>query len=923
MASVNLHFRVSYHTDFGRNLLVCGGIPELGNWDKPVPLTYTGHNDEWDLTISIPLPKTNTTIKYKYLIDDQSRREWEPEKDHVLNLAPASAPFNLEIVDTYRWQDHVQDAYSRSAFVDAVHHRDTVKKVNYIEAPSTSFEVYFSCVVPHIRSDQKLIVCGSCPELGSWDASKGLEMRDNEYPFFSASCAFSRSSLPFEYKYAIVKSDGYVMWDINENFKVAPLQDKDDSVKTILCLNQYFINPDKALYHGFGIYAPLFSLRSSDSCGIGQYSDIKKLVDVCNKMGASLIQLLPINDTTDKGDWADSYPYRQVSCFALHPIYINLLEITPNLPAKLKEEIKEFSAQQEKQKYLDYPAVHAFKVEKLKQIYQLVKSTLPTDANYAAFKKANASWLYTYSLYCHFRDKYGTSDFHKWPEYSKVSEEEIESLSEKYAKELDYCNWVQYICDLQFRDSRNYAAEHHVALKGDLPIGVYLNSVECWAYPENFRLNMCAGAPPDAFSDQGQNWGFPTYAWDFMEKDHYRWWRLRLQRMGTLFHALRVDHILGFFRIWEIPRETCIGGMLGHFFPCHAAPKGELQSKGLWDIDRYLRPYIRWHLLAQKFGGEAEWASKTFFNAHGTDPADDWYDFKEEYNSERKIDEAVNKMFKGDEGKIHHYKKCLLQLIDNVLMVPDPGLPDIYHPRTEITMEHIEPTPNGPKEFGSPSWLELAEPQRTIIKEFYTDFTYKRQNGLWVSKAKPKLNLLKTSTNMLICAEDLGQLTDGIIQAIKDEALLSLRVQRMSKDPKKTFDEAKEFSYLSVCCPSTHDCSSIRGWWEENTKVIDDFWYNQLLRHDNPWRTCEPWISETILKQHLFSDSMWAIFLLQDVTGITQHLRRQSPQEEQINIPADPHHHWNYRYPYTLEELAKDEGFTGKVYDLCKQSFRI
>ena len=434
---------------------------------------------------------------------------------------------------------------------------------------------------------------------------------------------------------------------------------------------------------------------------------------------------------------------------------------------------------------------------------------------------------------------------------------------------------------------------------------------------------MCAGAPPDAFSDQGQNWGFPTYDWDFMESDNYKWWRLRLQRMATLFHALRVDHILGFFRIWEIPRETCIGGMLGHFFPCHGASRAELESKGLHNLHRYLKPYVRWHLLQQKFGGEAEFVAKTFFNSRGSDVHDDWYDFKPEYDSEKKIEAAVKEMFKDDPGKIHHYLKCLLQLIDNVLLVQDPGLPDIYHPRTEINIEHIEITPNGPKKFGSPSWLELPEPERTTFKDFYTDFTYKRQNALWVSKAGPKLDILKTSTNMLICAEDLGQLTEGIIHAIEDAALLSLRVQRMSKDPEKSFDEYQNFSYLSVCCPSTHDCSSIRGWWEENTEVTDDFWYNVLWRHDSPWRECAPWISETILKQHLYSNSMWAIFLLQDVTGITEHLRRQTPQEEQINIPADPHHHWNYRYPYTLEELANDSGFTDKVLDLCKQSYRI
>lgn len=526
---INLHFRISYHSQYGQNLMVCGSIPELGNWENLVPLTY--QNDIWDLEVTIPNPKENTTIKYKYLVESQGDRSWEPEKDHVLNLAPSTGPLTIEIVDTYRWQDPVMDAYTRSAFVDVINRRDSPKQVNYIQPPESSFEVYFSCLVPHIKSENKLFVVGSCVELGNWDPKKGVELKDNEFPLFTATCAFSKSSLPFEYKYCIVKPDGNAIWDINENFRCAPLSNPEAPGKTILCLNQYFINPDKALYHGFGIYAPLFSLRSADSCGIGQYTDIKKLVDVCNKIGASLIQLLPINDTTDRGDWADSYPYRQVSCFALHPIYINLLEITPNLPSNIKSEIKKFSEQQEKQKFLDYPAVYEFKTRVLKQIYAIVKDDLESDQKFEDFKEANNSWLHTYALYCHFRDKYGTSDFHKWPEYKRITEEEAHALFKKFGKEIEYTSWVQYICDKQFHDSNKYAAAHHVALKGDLPIGVYLNSVECWAYPENFRLNMCAGAPPDAFSDQGQNWGFPTYDWDYMEKDHFKWWRLRLQRM--------------------------------------------------------------------------------------------------------------------------------------------------------------------------------------------------------------------------------------------------------------------------------------------------------------------------------------------------------------------------------------------------------
>lgn len=920
---VNILFRINYHTNFGQNLMICGSIPELGNWKRPIPMTYHALNDEWSLIINIPHPKNDITINYKYIVDNLGKHTYEPQKDHVINISRTAEDVTFEIIDTYQWSDHILDAYSRSAFVDAIHRRNSPKQVNYILTPKTPLEIFFSCIAPNLKSNEKLVVIGSCPELGCWDPKKAVELLDNDFPTFSACISLNKSSLPFEYKYAIIRPSGEVIWDGNSNLRSNILSDPNSPGKTVLCLNQYFINPEKSLFHGFGIYAPLFSLRTSDSCGIGQFTDIKKLVDLCNKIGSSMIQLLPINDTTDKGDWNDCYPYRQVSCFALHPVYIDLLHITPNLPSKLVEEIKAFACKQEEEKWLNYPDVYQFKRSKLHQIYELIKPSLQGDVKFNDFKKVNSDWLDSYCLYCHFRDRFGTSDFHTWPEHRTINDFEIESLTKQHEKELEFLYWLQFVCDQQFREVNKYAAEHHVALKGDLPIGVHLNSVECWAHPRNFRLDMCAGAPPDAFSDQGQNWSFPTYDWDYMEKDNYRWWTRRLERMSSLFHALRVDHILGFFRIWEIPRATCVSGMLGHFFPCNATSRNELLNRGLWDIDRYVKPYVRWHLLSSKFGNEAEWVSRNFFNSRNCDAADDWYDFKDEFNSEKKIVAACQQMFKDDPEKYRHYRTCLLQLIDDVLMVKDPVLPDVFHPRTEITIEHIELTPNGHKNFYSPSWLELPEPQKSIIKEFYHEFTYKRQNNLWVTKAKPKLQLLKNSTNMLICAEDLGQLTDSILEAIESEALLSLRVQRMSKDPKKDFDDFQSFSYLSVCCPSTHDCSSLRGWWEENYDVINKFWNKQFGRPDSPCKHCEPWVSESILKQHLFSNSMWAIFLLQDVTGITQNFRRQTPMEEQINFPSDPENKWKYRYPYTLEELINDNEFTSKVHELCSISNRI
>ena len=927
ITDVLIKFRIRCYTYYGQELFLTGNLPELGNWsvDKAVPLYFEGVQDYWSCIVRLPVSVGPIELQYKYFrAAGRDCIEWEDESNHHLSVVSSGEPALLEVVDTFRWSDPIMNAFTRSAFVDVINKRRSPRCEEPIElgkAEPGKVCVHFAVLSPHVRPHQQLVVVGNAPELGSWDPRRGLFLADGAFPLWMGSASIDRAHFPLEYKYVIV-SDYQVIWEGESNrYATGVTADKaDDQYPATLVLSEWFVCPNRELYKGLGVYAPIFSLRTQTSCGIGQYTDIKKLVDFCNKAGISLIQLLPINDTTDKGGWEDSYPYRQVSCFALHPIYIDLLAI-PGLPEHFVPEIMREKAILEDGPSVDYPKVFAFKTGMFSKIFKEVDWSRYPD--FDEFIEKNKVWLKPYALYCMFRDMYETSNFSTWPEHSTINPEEVEKLSKEFAEKLKPIYWLQYLCDIQFKDSRDYANEHGVCLKGDLPIGVYLNSVECWAFPNNFHKDMCAGAPPDAFSADGQNWGFPTYDWDFMAKDGYKWWRMRLARMAELFQVMRVDHILGFFRIWEIPREPCVRGMLGHYNPCVPLTVDELRSWGLrQDISRYVKPYVRWHILEQKFKGDAQKIANMFFIARHACQHDDFYDFKENVNTERKIADECAKEF-SDPKERARIQAGLFELLANVILVPDPNHRGGYQVRTEVRMDHTEMTQNGPIEYPSTSWLELPEDERGIVERLYVDFAYNRQSGLWVGKALEKLDLLKDSTNMLICGEDLGQLTEGILAALREKALLSLRVQRMSKDKDKEFDEVEQFQYLSVCCPATHDSSSLRGWWEENRAVIRSFWHGQLWRGDEPPPSCEPWISEMIIKKHLWSNSMWAVFLLQDLAGITGHLRRQTPEEEQINIPADPHHKWRYRYPYSLEEITDDWEFTQRLHGLAVASHRI
>lgn len=328
-------------------------------------------------------------------------------------------------------------------------------------------------------------------------------------------------------------------------------------------------------WRGAGVAIPVFSLRSKKSFGIGEFADIPLLVDWANKTGMSIIQLLPINDTTMTKTWKDSYPYNANSTFALHPAYIRL-ETVGHLSDK--GQMKKFSNLQKELNALpqvDYERVTHAKWEYLRLIYAEKGEKTLASPSFLAFFETNEYWLRPYAVFCYLRDKFGTPDFSKWKgvKYSdKLIKEKAPSksdfkkpLSEEKAS-VGFYMYIQFHLHTQLKKAVDYAHAHGVVLKGDIPIGISRTSVDAWTYPHLFHLNGQAGAPPDAFAADGQNWGFPTYDWEAMERENFQWFRNRFQKMSDYFDAYRIDHLLGFFRIWEIPTRYK-SGLLGHFNP--------------------------------------------------------------------------------------------------------------------------------------------------------------------------------------------------------------------------------------------------------------------------------------------------------------------------------------------------------------------
>ena len=248
-----------------------------------------------------------------------------------------------------------------------------------------------------------------------------------------------------------------------------------------------------------GVAVPVFSLRSEESCGIGEFLDLKKLADWCVATGLKLIQILPINDTTTDSGWSDSYPYKSISTKALHPIYLNVEKIGTLKDENDKKCFQELKKELNAKEFVDYPEVFKTKMWYLRKVYD-----------------------------------------------------------QKRGKKPDFYEFLQQHCDKQLSEAVDYLHSKGIMLKGDLPIGVNRDSDDVKQQPNLFNLDMETGAPPDGFAPQGQNWGFPTYNWAAMEAENFQWWKERVAWFKKYFDALRIDHILGFFRIWEIPKGGCI-----------------------------------------------------------------------------------------------------------------------------------------------------------------------------------------------------------------------------------------------------------------------------------------------------------------------------------------------------------------------------
>ena len=575
---MTIRLTIHYKTTFGEQLVVVFANTDVSNYTpdaasaensdstpepgsgntRRVPM-HTADGDTWTCCIDRDSLPDGFQSEYYYAVCRNGidvRSERVRCRRSMLHLQHAQG--SVAIYDS--WIDAPALAVPVDLFLrkSAAHSSIGTKPADATEATvGTDSAVNSGCMRFQMRTDALLAdehpaVVGSCKALGLWRADKSLPMQIADSGLWIVDIHIDSLPLQFEFKFVVLRKDSPkdIVWETGYNRTV--------DISSAAAVDTVVVDGGvshfcKSRPRYAGTLVPLFSLRSEGSFGIGDFGDLRLMADWLALSGQHVLQLLPVNDTTLTHTWRDSYPYSPVSVFALHPQYVDLRQLPKLSDRRQQSRFESLRKQLNALPAVDYERVNEAKEDYLTQLYAQEGRQVLRRVDVKRFIDAHRYWLEPYAAYCSRRD------------------------GRKHPKSYYY--YVQYILHAQMSAAHAYANARGIMLKGDIPIGVSRDGCDVWKHPEYFNTDYQTGAPPDDFACEGQNWGFPTYNWDTMLADGCLWWRQRLAHMSLFFDAYRIDHVLGFFRIWEIPVSEA-SGLKGQFAPALAFTAAEAARRG-------------------------------------------------------------------------------------------------------------------------------------------------------------------------------------------------------------------------------------------------------------------------------------------------------------------------------------------------------
>lgn len=892
---MKLTFSLEYITRWGEELrLQCEECEYKMN---------TADGRRWTVTISTE-PQQPYCMTYRYAMyrdDKLVWTEWE-RMPHTLRVDPSMGEYHVD--DLWRPIPDDLPLFS-SAYMSQVVDGNQVTDSHSPSACTADnlLVLEMRTVFPHLRRGERLAVMTS---VDGWQkpistVSLGMHQWTCRMPLADG-----------EFKYVVIKNTGdtdgddagEVEWETGPNRRLPQPNVTTGQLKMAAAGHPvtYIYNMprpclERTPWRVAGVVIPVFSLRSRSSWGVGDFGDLRRMVQWAASVGMHALQTLPVNDTTALGTYEDSYPYNAISMYALHPMYIDAGQLGVLKDAGEQRAMEQEAHALNSMSQVDYVAVNRLKNEFLRKMYAQDGARVMRTKSYKQWAEKSACWLRPYAVFCHLRDTYGTVDFTQWPELSQYDRQQVDTICEgKDKKAVAYYFYVQYMLHTQLLAVRDEAKRLGVILKGDIPIGISRNSVEAWTEPWLFHMDTSAGAPPDAFATDGQNWGFPTYNWEVMAEHGYEWWKNRFRHLAQYFNAYRIDHVLGFFRIWQIPAHA-VSGLLGQFAPSLPLTAYEIRQYGFeFDYDTMTRPLINDYVLGNLFGVRAQMVKDKFLNR----VAQDVYVMKDGYNTQAKLREAVT----DDDALL----TGLYRLVSNVLFIRDKQIPALVHPRIVAQNDLF--------------YKSLREDQCAAFDRLYNDYYYRRHNDFWKNECMKKLPVLTQCTDMLVCAEDLGMVPACVPDVMEQLRILSLEIQTMPKQEGLEFGQLENNPVRSVATISTHDMPTMRGWWSEDHARAQHYWSNVLHHGGEAPREMPGWLADDIIWRHLSSPSMLCLLSLQDWLSSDESLRYPDPDFERVNVPANPRHYWRYRMHMTIEQLSECEEFGNRLKKTIESSGR-
>ena len=920
---MKLKFSIHYNTAWGESLHVALAFhSQDGTVRRQNVLMQTEDGDLWTLETAALMSRHHplSHIVYAYQVENGDgevlRREW----DEVPRLYHFDATKDYVFIDQWLDRPLPLHLYSNAYLTTIGGQRD--EQVSVVPLPLFRRTVLLRVSAPQVRRGQAVAVCGSHPALGSWSPSRYLLMDyagEGEWVLTVNALGWE---LPVEYKYVVVDTTTHELkaWEegdnrvINGNGNVIGNGNVNGNGNVsrqlpdgqVLVLHGGHLRLAEQPWRAAGVAVPVFSLRSEHSFGVGDFGDLRRFVDWAVMTGMKVIQLLPVNDTTTDGHWHDSYPYNIVSAFALHPHYVDL-EAAGQLKSKAR--MTQFLRRRQELNalpYSDYEAVDRVKKEYLQELFDEQGARVMASDDFKDFVSRNEYWLKA---------------------YAEAMSTSTGTITVNGQWSTSFACYLQYLLHTQLKAAADYAREKGVVLKGDLPIGVNRDSFETRQHPEFFNLDSQAGAPPDDFSQQGQNWGFPTYNWNGningnvngndngngkrsmvngQWKAHGRmdlvdWFRLRFKHLSQYFDALRIDHVLAFFRIWEIPVDA-ISGLLGHFSPALPLSVQEIGYFGLsFRKELFTRPFINDRIVDRLFGIHAQYVRDNCLvrRAYGL------YGLKPEYSTQRQVD--AHFAGRRDENSLW-IRDGLMRLISNVLFVEDAHQPDMYHPRIGA--------------IGAPVFEALSAEDKDAFMRLYNNYFYQRHDFFWGQHALRRLPAVLKGCRMLVCAEDLGMLPECVEPVLDQLRILTLEVQQLPKQQGFEFAHLEANPIRSVATITTHDMAPLRLWWQENAERRQHYYVTMLQKEGRAPEQLPAHLAEEIIARHLYCPSMLCILQLQDWLAMNSELRRKHAQDERINVPSDPYNRWQYRMHLTIEQLLQATKYNDKVRTMIRRSRR-